>query len=99
MCSSDLVSTLFHFLLFISNHFISNNDSLPLPSPPPPHTPSFFFIRYYNSVQSQPKLSQYEMGEYLRETAQVCANSVEQVEPDIASDSQNLGPASMVIHY
>jgi hypothetical protein len=54
------------------------------------HTPSF--LRHYNSVQSQPKLSQYEMGEYLRETAQVCANSVEQVEPDIASDSQNLGP-------
>ena len=58
------------------------------------HTPS---LRYYNSVQSQPKLSQYEMGEYLRETAQVCANSVEQVEPDIASN--DLGPASMVIHH
>ena len=35
------------------------------------------------------------MGEYLRETAQVCANSVEQGDPDIAS--HDLGPASMVI--
>ena len=35
------------------------------------------------------------MGEYLRETAQVCANSVQQVEPDI--DTKDLGPTSMVI--
>ena len=51
----------------------------PLP-PPSPSTP-----RYYDSIQSLPKLATSEMQEYLRETAQVCANSVRQCaesEPD-----------------
>ena len=50
--------------------------------------------RYYGTVQSLPKVSQTDMCQYLRETAQVCADSVEQYAPDITSEKT--GPTSMV---
>lgn len=53
----------------------------------PPHS-------YYSSIQSLPKLSNGEMAEYLRETAQVCANSVKQYDPTVVND-----PALMVMIF
>ena len=50
--------------------------------------------RYYGTVQSLPKVSQTDMCQYLRETAQVCADSVQQYAPDITSEKT--GPTSMV---
>ena len=57
----------------------------------------FLICRYYSTVQSLPKLSNSEMAEYLRETAQVCAQSIANKEGlGAESASDHSYPASMV---
>ena len=72
---------------FSPSPFLPTSSSPPLPlllpSSSPPHLsplpyPPLLALRYYDSIQSLPKLAPSEMQEYLRETAQVCANSVRQ---------------------
>ena len=75
LCDFPFSSLSFYFFL------PSSPLSPPLPSSPSPP----LHLRYYDSIQSLPKLAPSEMQEYLRETAQVCANSVRQCaesEPD-----------------
>ncbi len=75
----------------------------PSPYLPHPHTPSphlshpdtLIPCRYYGTIQSLPKVSGSDMCQYLRETAQVCADSVAQYAPDTTSE-KTAGPTSMV---
>ncbi len=53
-------------------------------------------FRYYNSVQSLPKLSNSEMAEYLRETTQVCAESMSKDDVEAKPNNDDPDPALMV---
>lgn len=51
---------------------------------------------YYSVIQSLPKLSNSDMADYLRETAQVCANSVKQYDPTVVNDPALMVMASII---